>query len=72
MASIYKPLKDLTSIFEILVGIYCMTSFAMFLGYTNFLVTPFLALYASGFLFTGIVSIIHYQKPELIDIKLPF
>lgn len=69
---IYKPLKDLTSIFEILVGIYCMTSFAMFLGYTNFLVTPFLALYASGFLFTGIVSIIHYQKPELIDIKLPF
>ncbi len=66
---IYKPLKDLTSIIEILVGAYCMTSFAMFLGYKNFLVTPFLALYATGFLFTGVVSIIHFQKPELIDIK---
>ncbi len=69
---IYKPLKDLTSIFEILVGVYCMTSFAMFLGYTNFLVTPFLALYASGFLFTGIVSIIHFKRPELIDLKPSF
>ncbi len=69
---IYKPLKDLTSIFEILVGGDCMTSFAMFLGYTNFLVTPFLALYASGFLFTGIVSIIHFKRPELIDLKPSF
>ncbi len=69
-AGTYKPLKDLTCIVEILVGVYCMTSFAMFLGYTNFLVTPFLALYASGFLFTGTLSIIHFKRPELIDRKL--
>ena len=68
----YKPIKDLTCFLEILIGIYCMTSFAMFLGYTNFLVTPFLALYASGFLFTGVVSIIHLKRPEFIDLRPNF
>jgi hypothetical protein len=68
-AGIYKPLKDLTAVFEILIGIYCMTTFTLFLGYHNFLVTPFLAIYASGFLFTGAVSLIHFYKPELIDKK---
>lgn len=71
-AGTYMPLKDLTCILEILVGIYCMISFAMFFGYTNFLVTPFLALYASGFLFTGVLSVIHFKRPELIDLKPPF
>jgi cellulose synthase/poly-beta-1,6-N-acetylglucosamine synthase-like glycosyltransferase len=66
----YRPIKDITSIAEILVGIYCMLSFYMFFGYTNFVVSPFLVLYASGFLFVGIVSIIHFSKPELIDLKL--
>ena len=42
----------------------------MFLGFTNFLVSPFLMLYASGFLFVGIISIIHFRRPELIDIKV--
>jgi len=68
-AGIYKPIKDLTCVFEIVLGTYCMVTFYIFLGYTNFLVTPFLALYASGFLFTGILSIIHFRKPELIDLK---
>jgi cellulose synthase/poly-beta-1,6-N-acetylglucosamine synthase-like glycosyltransferase len=66
----YKPIKDLTCIVELLVGIYCLTSFQMFLGFTNFLVSPFLVLYASGFLFVGIISIIHFRRPELIDVKL--
>ncbi|MDG5814194.1 glycosyltransferase [Chitinispirillales bacterium ANBcel5] len=67
----YKPIKDLTCIVEILLGVYCLISFRMFLGYTNFLVSPFLVLYASGFLFVGVISIIHFRRPELIDIKLP-
>ena len=52
---------------------YCLASFQIFLGYTNFLVSPFLMLYASGFLFVGIISIVHFRKPELIDftIKVP-
>ena len=68
--STYKPIKDMTCVVELLVGIYCLTSFQMFLGFTNFLVSPFLVLYASGFLFVGIISIIHFRRPELIDVKL--
>jgi cellulose synthase/poly-beta-1,6-N-acetylglucosamine synthase-like glycosyltransferase len=66
----YRPIKDLTCVVELLIGIYCLTSFQMFLGYTNFLVSPFLMLYASGFLVVGIISIIHFKRPELIDMKL--
>jgi cellulose synthase/poly-beta-1,6-N-acetylglucosamine synthase-like glycosyltransferase len=66
----YRPVKDITCIIEIGIGVYCLTSFQMFLGYTNFLVSPFLMLYASGFLFVGVISIIHFRKPALIDIKV--
>lgn len=66
----YKPVKDLTCIIELLIGLYCLASFQMFLGYTNFLVSPFLMLYASGFLFVGAISIIHFRKPSLIDLKV--
>jgi hypothetical protein len=68
----YRPIKDITCVIEILLGIYCLASFQMFFGYSNFLVSPFLILYASGFLFVGIISIIHFQRPELIDVKLKF
>jgi hypothetical protein len=66
----YRPIKDITCIIELLLGVYCLTSFQMFLGFTNFLVSPFLMLYASGFLFVGIISIIHFRRPELIDTKI--
>ncbi len=66
----YKPIKDFTCIIELLVGAYCLISFKMFLGFTNFLVSPFLMLYASSFLFVGTISIIHFRRPELIDVKL--
>lgn len=66
----YRPIKDITCVIEILIGAYCMTSFYMFFGFTNFLVSPFLMLYASGFLFVGIISILHFKKPELIDLKI--
>jgi len=69
-SSSYKPIKDWTCVFEILLGIYCMISFQMFLGFTNFMVSPFLMLYASGFLFVGIISIIHFRHPNLIDVKI--
>jgi cellulose synthase/poly-beta-1,6-N-acetylglucosamine synthase-like glycosyltransferase len=68
----YRPVKDITCIIEILLGIYCMTAFYMFLGFTNFLVSPFLVLYASGFLFVGLISVIHFRRPELIDLKVKF
>jgi cellulose synthase/poly-beta-1,6-N-acetylglucosamine synthase-like glycosyltransferase len=65
----YKPIRDITCLFEIFLGLYCFTGLKIFFGYTNFLVSPFLALYASGFLFVGILSIIHYRRPEFIDQK---
>jgi cellulose synthase/poly-beta-1,6-N-acetylglucosamine synthase-like glycosyltransferase len=66
----YRPVKDITCIIEIVIGLYCLASFQIFLGYTNFLVSPFLMLYASGFLFVGVISIVHFRKPDLIDFKL--
>jgi cellulose synthase/poly-beta-1,6-N-acetylglucosamine synthase-like glycosyltransferase len=66
----YRPVKDVTCIIEILIGLYCLASFQLFLGYSNFLVSPFLMLYSSGFLFVGVISIIHFRKPTLIDLKV--
>lgn len=66
----YKPIKDITCLLELAIGVYCLISFKMFLGFSNLLVSPFLMLYASGFLFVGIISIIHFKRPEFIDIKL--
>jgi hypothetical protein len=42
----------------------------MFIGFSSFLVSPFLIMYAAGFLFVGILSIIHFRKPELVDLKI--
>jgi hypothetical protein len=66
----YRPVKDITCIIEILIGLYCLASFQLFLGYANFLVSPFLMLYSSGFLFVGVISLIHFHKPALIDLKV--
>jgi cellulose synthase/poly-beta-1,6-N-acetylglucosamine synthase-like glycosyltransferase len=66
----YKPLKDVTWIFELFFGAYCMTGLWLFIGFSNAIVSPFLLLYASGFLFVGMLSIIHYKRPELISLKL--
>ena len=66
----YKPIKDITCLFEIFLAFYCFTGLKIFFGYTNFFVTPFLALYASGFLFVGVLSLIHFRRPEVIDMKL--
>jgi hypothetical protein len=49
-----------------------MAGVYMFFGFSNAIVSPFLALYASGFLFVGILSIIHYKKPEVISLKFRF
>ena len=68
--STYRPLKDITWIIEICLGIYCLVGVYLFFGFSNAIVSPFLALYASGFLFVGILSIVHYKKPEFISMKI--
>jgi cellulose synthase/poly-beta-1,6-N-acetylglucosamine synthase-like glycosyltransferase len=66
----YKPLKDITWIIELFCGFYCLTGLWLFIGFSNVIVSPFLILYSSGFLFVGLLSIIHYKRPELISLRL--
>jgi cellulose synthase/poly-beta-1,6-N-acetylglucosamine synthase-like glycosyltransferase len=46
-------------IIEVVIGIYCSCSFYYYLSSGKFLVGPFLAIYASGFLFTGLLTLFH-------------
>ena len=44
---------------ELLLGIYCAWSFGYYLTAGKYLVGPFLAVYASGFLFIGLLTLAH-------------
>lgn len=66
----YKPLRDVTFLIEIGLGIYCLVDIHFFFGYHNVLVSPFLVLYAAGFLFVGVISFLHHNRPELISMKI--
>jgi cellulose synthase/poly-beta-1,6-N-acetylglucosamine synthase-like glycosyltransferase len=66
----YRPLKDITWIIELFFGIYCLLGLWLFIGFSNAIVSPFLLLYSSGFLFVGLLSILHYKRPELISLRL--
>jgi|WetSurMetagenome_2_1015567.scaffolds.fasta_scaffold00142_29 cellulose synthase/poly-beta-1,6-N-acetylglucosamine synthase-like glycosyltransferase len=66
----YRPFKDITWLIELFSGLYCLFGLWIFIGFSNALVSPFLLLYAAGFLFVGLLSIIHYKRPELISLKL--
>lgn len=65
----YRPIKDATCVFELLIGLYCLLSFQHYFMQASLVVTPFLMIYAAAFLFIGLLSIVHYQRPELIDAK---
>jgi cellulose synthase/poly-beta-1,6-N-acetylglucosamine synthase-like glycosyltransferase len=66
----YRPLKDITWIIELFFGLYCLSGLWLFIGFSNAIVSPFLLLYSSGFLFVGLLSILHYKRPELISLRL--
>jgi hypothetical protein len=66
----YRPRKDWTSLVELAFGAYCLAAFYVFVGETSMLVTPFLAVYAAGFLFVGSVSIAHRRRPKLVDMPV--
>lgn len=48
-----------TSVFELALGLYCAASLGYYIASGKYLVGYFLALYAAGFLFVGLLSIIH-------------
>lgn len=58
--SIYAQKFPILSLVEILVGAYCVFGLLEYLDARKFLVGPFLALYAIGFLAVGVLSFIHY------------
>jgi cellulose synthase/poly-beta-1,6-N-acetylglucosamine synthase-like glycosyltransferase len=66
----YQPLKDITWIIELFFGLYCLSGLWIFIGFSNAIVSPFLILYSAGFLFVGLLSIIHYKRPELISLRV--
>jgi cellulose synthase/poly-beta-1,6-N-acetylglucosamine synthase-like glycosyltransferase len=46
-----------TSVAEIGVGAYCLFSLHIYLGAAKYLIGPFLAIYAAGFLFVGFLTL---------------
>ena len=55
----YKIQLPWSGIFEIILGLYCAGSFGYYMAAGKYLVGPFLAAYASGFLFMGLLTLAH-------------
>lgn len=54
------PLKlPAMALLEIMLGLYCTWSLAVYLSAGKYLVGPFLGAYAAGFLFIGLLSVVH-------------
>ena len=53
----YRARLPVLSLFELVLGIYCLYSFFMYLHHGRYLVGPFLAVYAAGFLFTAYLTL---------------
>jgi len=52
-ASTYRPLQDSLWIIELILGIYCLTSFVVYVSHFRWAFSIFLLLYAVGFLVIG-------------------
>lgn len=55
----YAAAVPWSAFFEILVGIYCVCSLKYYLSAGKYLIGPFLAIYAAGFLFIGMLTVFH-------------
>ena len=55
----YKIAVPRSALVEIFVGIYCVFSLKYYLSAGKYLVGPFLAIYAAGFLFIGLLTVFH-------------
>jgi hypothetical protein len=66
----YRVHLPWTAVGELLVGAYCALSFTFYISAGKYLVGPFLAIYAAGFLFVGLLSVA--QSLGLRDRSLNF
>jgi cellulose synthase/poly-beta-1,6-N-acetylglucosamine synthase-like glycosyltransferase len=55
----YRLRAPWTAVFEILLGMYCLWSLTYYLSSDKYLIGPFLAVYAAGFLFMGLLTLFH-------------
>lgn len=53
----YHAVLPVSALIEVGLGLYCVLSFMVYLSQGKYLVGPFLAIYASGYLFTGLLSL---------------
>jgi cellulose synthase/poly-beta-1,6-N-acetylglucosamine synthase-like glycosyltransferase len=58
--SAYAQKFPVNAMIELFVGIYCIYGLLEYIGAQKFIIGPFLALYAIGFLSVGTLSFIHY------------
>ena len=61
----YKVCVPWSGILEILLGIYCAWSLGYYLSVGKYMVGSFLAVYTSGFLFIGLLTLAHTIEPQL-------
>jgi cellulose synthase/poly-beta-1,6-N-acetylglucosamine synthase-like glycosyltransferase len=59
--SMYSQGFPFLAVIEMVVGAYCVMGLLQYIDHRKFLVGPFLALYAVGFLAVGVLSFMHYQ-----------
>ena len=55
----YRLRAPWTAVIEILLGSYCLWSLTVYLSAGKYLIGPFLAVYAAGFLFVGLLTLFH-------------
>jgi len=56
----FKQKFPAIAFFEICCGVYCVFGLLEYIDARIFLIGPFLALYAVGFLSVGVLSMVHY------------
>jgi hypothetical protein len=55
----YKVKFPWFALLEIFVGLYCAYAFTMYLNASRFGVSVFIALYAAGFIYIGLLTLAH-------------
>lgn len=55
----YKITLPWSAFFEILFGCYCILSLSFYIGHGKYIIGPFLSIYATGFLYTGCLTLLH-------------
>jgi cellulose synthase/poly-beta-1,6-N-acetylglucosamine synthase-like glycosyltransferase len=58
----YKPPITAFFVLEILIGVWCLTGIIVYAGAGQHILRPFLFLYAAGFIYVGLLSLLHRKR----------